>query len=205
MKEVGKIYSAVDADELEAGDYVQVSDDVNNLKNDKGIECRLEGLTPRYYFLTAGSLTPYQFAKLLCPRKHAETYMAWKTGKKVEVYVEGADEWFEVDENAVWKEDVTFRIAEEQKPKEPAYRPFRDIDELVDTWAKMMGYSAKRKSKTMPLIWVRYGKDKPVVVAITGFDHKTGEICAEGGWYNLLQMFNGFKFLDGTPFGVGEE
>ena len=86
--------------------------------------------------------------------------------------------------------------------KKPKYRPFKDIDELIATWQKMMGYKAKEN--TMPLIWVRSNDGTTVCISSFGGKHTVGL-----SWFNteakdIREMFNNFTFLDGSPFGVSE-
>lgn len=93
---------------------------------------------------------------------------------------------------------TSVRIVEIPKP---TYRPFNDIDELIATWQKMMGYPAK--ANTMPLIWVKdsFGR----ICNIVGFDNKNGYVflLADRG-KSFSEMFEQYTFLDETPFGVAE-
>mgnify|MGYP007101837769 CR=1 FL=1 len=81
--------------------------------------------------------------------------------------------------------------------KKKKYRPFRDIAELIATWAKMMGYKAKEN--TMPLIWVRF-KNNFEIYCVTGFSDK--EVCFGDTWKNLEELFTETTFLDNSPCGV---
>ena len=84
----------------------------------------------------------------------------------------------------------------------PKYRPFKDIDELIATWQKMMGYPAK--ANTMPLIWVRHKYNENVSVFISGFDKTDNNIKIGIDWHKLGDVFDIMTFLDGEPFGVAE-
>ena len=201
MKEVGKIYSAVNADELEAGDIVLVGNEVDNVRGNNGVTLELTGFTSSHYFRVSNENPDYfEFAKLICPKRHAEVYKAWKSGAKVEVLgintETGEKKWLDLP-NPLWLEDQEIRVAEQK----PTYRPFKNLDELVETWASMMGYKAK--PNTMPLIWVKLGKAE--INEITGFSYTNNVVCLRGTWYSLKDMFEGCRFLDGTPFGVREE
>lgn len=79
----------------------------------------------------------------------------------------------------------------------PKYRPFKDCDELIATWAKMMGYKAKEN--TMPLIWVRF-KNNFEIYCVIGFSDK--EVCFGDTWKNLEELFTETTFLDNSPCGV---
>ena len=90
MKQVGKIYSAVDAEELEAGDIVICANNLISLKKYelKGLSEPLRMIRGKEFanrFETSfGSVVWYNFAKLICPKKYAKVYKAWKNGAKVE-------------------------------------------------------------------------------------------------------------------------
>ena len=75
MKEVGKIYSAVDADELEAGDIVDVGDTLSAFKRQE--EHVLTGIgSEEEVFRFESDGHKWALAKLICPKKHAEVYKA---------------------------------------------------------------------------------------------------------------------------------
>ena len=91
----------------------------------------------------------------------------------------------------------------------PKCRPFKDCDELIATWQKMMGYSAK--ANTMPLIWVKCKSDTNK----NGYWDSIGEICCitgfgrdfvhcEVGNPTMEVLFDDFEFLDGSPLGIEE-
>ena len=68
-KEVGKIYSAVDADELEAGDIVCCGNAKSKLYYETVIK-NIRGDCEEYRFDTERNY--YTLAKLICSKKHAE-------------------------------------------------------------------------------------------------------------------------------------
>ena len=119
---------------------------------------------------------------------------AYAEGKEIEYRgLDGA--WLDNDDmdfNPNW----TYRI----KP-EPKYRPFKDIDELIATWQKMMGYSAK--ANTRPLIWVK-NKTSHLTFAITGFGNIDTVFVADDR-VDLSMVFSDYTFLDESPFGCIEE
>lgn len=203
MKEVGKIYSAVDAEDLDAGDIVVVGDSIKIIDKccEDGIVQTLDKVRPTtHHYRFSTTTDDAALAKLICPKKHAEVYKAWKNGVKVEIYSKVEDKWFEVDKNdsPIWNEDIEYRIAEEQKPK---YRPFKSINELIDTWEKMMGYTAR--SNCMLTIWVK-DKNFSKTFAITSFDFGNDILGLDFAHYSLAAVFDCFTFLDGSPFGVKE-
>jgi len=120
MKQVGKIYSAVDADELEAGDIVISANNLISLKKYelKGLSEPLRMIRGKEFanrFETFFGVGWYNFAKLVCPKKHAKVYKAFQNGAKVERYCYDDDyedgEWC-LDNKPFWYEDFEYRIAE---------------------------------------------------------------------------------------------
>ena len=121
MKEVGKIYSAVDADELEAGDLVVCGDNLSDAgdKNKEPCELqRIEGEGVDYRFVAIDEFSyGWALARLVCPKKHAETYKAWKAGAKVEMpHPCYDDKWAQVAKPS-WAESDEYRIKPEPKTR----------------------------------------------------------------------------------------
>jgi hypothetical protein len=127
MKQVGKIYSAVDADELEVGDIVISANNLISLKNYEltGLSELLRMIRGKEFanrFETSfGSALWYNFAKLICPKKHAKVFKAFQNGAKVERNEHAFDrinnkiklvDFWVLDNNPSWAEGVEFRIAE---------------------------------------------------------------------------------------------
>ena len=145
MKEVGKIYSAVDADELEAGDLVVCGDNLSDAgdKNKEPCELqRIEGEGVDYRFVAIDEFSyGWALARLVCPKKHAETYKAWKTGAKVEMYV--CPTWMSV-EDPDWSETYNYRIREEdpyaELKKAHAEGKTIQILTLTDEWVDCEPY-----------------------------------------------------------------
>lgn len=96
--------------------------------------------------------------------------------------------WTEMKELEYWV-NVEYRI----KP-EPKYRPFKDAEEC---WAEMQ--------KHQPVGWVKniYG-DKLFTIGTVASNDSSISVGNEGAFY-LDEMFEEFKFADGTPFGIKEE
>lgn len=122
MKQVGKIYSAVDADELEVGDICcfgnSMYDIYANTINDVGIgslHCLLSNTETFRFQNDCGH--KFNLAKLICPKKHAEIYKAFKNGAEVERYCYDPDDYYDdgewlLDNKPSWDEDFDFRIKE---------------------------------------------------------------------------------------------
>lgn len=118
MKQLGKIYSAVDAEELEVGDIVLVSDEpIHILQNDEYAEIGIIHHIHQNYcdaFYISETCCKH-FAKLICPKKHAGIYWAFQNGAKIERYCYDDDyedgEWC-LDNKPFWYEDFEYRVAE---------------------------------------------------------------------------------------------
>lgn len=132
MKEIGKIYSAVDADELEVGDIIWCENApicyegrvrVGELKQiyDNHTCCRF--VIGEYNVKTGDydfCYQSYNFAKLICPKKHAEIYKAFKNGAKVERYCYDPDDYYDngewlLDNKPSWDEDEEYRVKDAAK------------------------------------------------------------------------------------------
>lgn len=109
MKQIGKIYSAIDGDELEIGDIVELT----NYPKSRGVECELQrkGGNESHPFTRENDAYAFLFAKLICPKKHAEVYKAWKNGAKIAHKIPALRQWYPTD-NPSWAEDEEFRIIE---------------------------------------------------------------------------------------------
>lgn len=125
-KEVGKIYSAVDADELEVGDLVIVGNNLAYVNYNHGTD-KLTGIKGRgeAHRFSIGDGFRYSLAKLICPKKHAEVYKAWKNGAKIECYNTFKKEWQAAGDSPKFYEEDDYRIAQTDNKEDiksiPAY------------------------------------------------------------------------------------
>lgn len=87
-----------------------------------------------------------------------------------------------------------------ERAKEEKWRPFKDIQELIDAWKDKTGVTAR--ANTMPLIWLRYKKDNHKRCMTSFYDDNT--VVTGGSFQTMEDLFNEFEFLDGTPCGVKE-
>ena len=80
------------------------------------------------------------------------------------------------------------------------YRPFKDDEELMNTWdAKVGGF---KMDLFMPIIWIKSKAtgDKLLV----GVFQKNGICTANDMYFDWEHLLELFTFLDGTPCGVEE-
>ena len=129
-------------------------------------------------------------------KRRAELYSALAEGKTIQILnMEG--NWVDVEVKKLnyIPETLKFRI----KPKSQ-YRPFKTQEEC---WNEML--------KHQPFGWIVRSSDDEYLHI--GRIHDRGSYngygvtlsCNESIRANFDAMFNGFKFVDGTPFGIKEE
>ena len=97
------------------------------------------------------------------------------------------NDWTEMKELEYWV-NVEFRIKPEAK-----YRPFANAEEC---WAEML--------KHKPFGWVNDSDGSKFTIETIASSDSSIFISDEGAFY-LGEMFEKFKFADGTPFGVKVE
>ena len=92
------------------------------------------------------------------------------------------------------------------EPKtEKHYRPFRDTDELIKVWCeyKCPAHNHRERGLTMPFIWVRRKDANTKGQLITEFGDELHVSMGKEG-YNMTDLWVYFTFLDGSPCGVEE-
>lgn len=125
---------------------------------------------------------------------------AYVNGKQIQ-WERSDGKWVYVPEPS-WSINKNFRI----KP-EPEYRPFKDADEC---WQEMLKHEpfgwVKRKgdkSSYELLAYISESNDPSVGFASYGSVFGRGVAVRSGGAFD--NIFNGFTFADGVPFGVKED
>jgi hypothetical protein len=212
-----KVYTSLNAEELQKGDTVYVADTLKRLKGfvdtnlakDVKVVDDISGESSEARIgvaNTGGKVLYFYLAYLICPSYNAEAYKAWHEGKKIEMKYTEPDE----NETSVWKlfenEEPNwckfhYRPAQE-KTAEKEYRAFASIDELTTEFVKR--FKTKTPSYALPLIWVKL-KGKNDRGLITGYidNEGNGQLVKIGDkYYGLGVLFEDFQFLDGSPCGV---
>lgn len=203
-----KVYTAVNADELNVGDIVYVADTLKRLKgfvdtnlakdvkvvddiSDESNEARI-GVTN-----TGGKVLYFYLAYLICSKRNAAAYKAWHEGNKIE---NEDPNWYKFHYRPS-PEEITKSVHQlVNNTKE--YRSFNSIDELTAEFVKR--FQTKTPSYAFPLIWVKQ-KDKDERYLITGFvkSEQSGQLIKIGNsYYGLGVFFDHYEFLDGSPCGV---
>lgn len=110
---------------------------------------------------------------------------AFAEGRDIEYFDTGSSIWRKSIDPA-FDESVNYRI----KP-EPKYRPFKDAEEC---WNEML--------KHKPLGWVKNDLGTYRFICYI----KDAELRMEDQRWTCNELFRlKFTFVDGTPFGIGEE
>jgi len=123
--------------------------------------------------------------------------LAWKNGKQIQYRSHCSFEWEDCDDPG-WSETDEYRVKPEKK-----WRPFKDIQELKDTWHKCVG-TCEPPPLFEPMIWVRDKKRLDITRHITGFNGGINSVALAGQWNSLEALFEDYTFLDGSPCGVEE-
>ena len=218
-----RVYSSVNADELNKGDIVYVADTLGRLKgfidsdsNNNFYVKDVDDISSESNEFRIGvigmdgKIFYFNLAYLICPSYNAEAYKAWHEGKKIEI------EYAELDENetSVWKlfeneEPNWYKFHYRQKKKKTAekeYRAFASIDELTTEFVKR--FKIKTPSYALPLIWVKLKssiKSNNDRGLITGYidNEGNGQLVKIGDkYYGLGVLFEHYEFLNGSPCGV---
>ena len=91
-----------------------------------------------------------------------------------------------------------------EEPKEEYYRPYENIDEMVENFKKRVcGFDYEPSSWFMPTIWIKE-KNSGDKYLITGFikdDSNTYCVLIGTCFVSLEVLFKSYTYLDGTPCG----
>lgn len=183
-----RVYSAVNADELRAGDKVIVADDLDTLKrcvkdNSPIDTLRMVG-NEDYLFRFGVKDNCVSFALAYLVERNENCTNCERLGKTCNS-----------------REDDKITCCFDYKPKtEPHYRPFRDTDELVKVWGEKHMELYPRPAGTMPLIWVRQKECSKGGLLITYFGED--EVKTDMGFMTMSKLLSDYIFTDGSPCGV---
>ena len=199
-----RCYSALNADELRAGDKVIVADNLLELKNRVEaqswcgtiVEICGECTQRRFAVNNIGETgrrenTYYWELAYLVERKENCTNCGMKSECK-DADIDNP----ELHNCLMW-----------EKTTENKYRPFRDCDELIKVWCKKNGYAFDDyyKPLTMPFIWVKWKESPNDEAVITSYSGVKQGVFIIDTWFQMDELLYTFTFLDGSPCGVEEE
>ena len=193
-----RCYSAINADELRAGDKVIVADNLADLKefvrkNDvHEIEDILSDCVNERFGVCG--MANYALAYLVEREMNCTNCGAEPCGYRAN---------HDSEDNKISKCPLWFKPKTEQKA-EAHYRPFRDTDELIKVWNKKfyLDFKPSHDPLTMPYIWVRLKECNKGGLLITYFGED--EVKTDVGFLTMSKLLNAYTFTDGSVCGVEE-
>lgn len=200
-----RVYTAVNADELDKGDLCFLADNLAALKRE--VDSGANYVQLRYFYPEnridrfGNGVASFCLAYLVCPARNIEAFKAWKEGLDIEVTPYNPKHSYIRIENDGEEPDWTqgyYRPAVE-KPVEKKLRPFKDCNELCDFWIQKFVKGGSLTDFQMPFIWIK-DKDNKKHLITDFYDNAVGMgICLCS--YSFQELFEKFVFLDGTPCG----
>ena len=201
-----RVFTAVNADELEPGDRVIVADTIASLM----YHVRANGDCFTIHHIENDD----QEQRFSVLRKYENGQTYWGLAYLVERAENCTNCKFKLTpecNKSKWPEEavklfrcVDYEYETEQKA-EPHYRPFKDTDELIKVWdekCQRYGVYGWQDEIEMPLIWVRH-KGVGSKSLITDFVGDIAVIVGTEG-NGLQALFDKYTFLDGSICGVEE-
>lgn len=132
-----------------------------------------------------------------------EIMKAFQEGKRIEIKDKRSenDEWTDITfPNWNWVE-YYYRIKPE--PKEPTYRPYNSIEEMLEDVKKR---HVNIQNPVFGGIWLKEKGKIMYEVMITAIDYKGSKIMIgkNWAWLNVKDLFDNYTYLDGSPVGIKE-
>ena len=193
-----RVFTALNADELRAGDKVIVADCIADLKQfviDQDVDelYEVDDESSEYRFIVEDGVGIVRYAlAYLVERAENCTNCKYSNPHKNLLYCED-------DNIPIYVGGEKLSVCDKYEPKteqkaEKHYRPFRDTDELIKVFCEKTPkiYDKDDEKLFMPYIWVRNKNDRKVWL-ITEFDNRI-----------LDYLFTNCEFLDGSVCGVEE-
>lgn len=222
-----RVYTALNADELRAGDKVIAACAISTLK--RQIETDSKYIKVREIYRIADDKTDHRFRfkdggqpsapfAYLVERKENCTncHYAYLKDEGIECALNDEPKPTLLYEDAklnrcrAWgkrakpKTDTPelISLGNGQYVERKHYRPFRDTDELIKVWGeKIKAFCDEIPPIVMPLIWVQ-DKESGARLLITIY--KKSWFSTETKCGSMEAIFNWYTFLDGSPCGVEE-
>lgn len=145
-----------------------------------------------------------------------EVKKAFNEGKKIEFchrYAPGC--WLDAT-TPTWNADIKYRVktecpcadgidskacvgCEHSEDGKRIYKPYVTVDEFIQDYQERFPTAVPRPAYTMPLIWLKekVGERINLCYAFVGNCIELG--C---GVYNMMELFEDWTYLDGSPIGV---
>ena len=127
-----------------------------------------------------------------------EVLKAYCDGKEIEVADKGIGNWGKCSSDEPYFNFASFNYR--IKPTEK-YRPYKDCDEMIEDFKQRNHFEGF--VYYVPMIWV---KDENATSLITDFgvEGDNERVCLGAENYDMEELFNDFKYLDGSPVGAKE-
>lgn len=127
-----------------------------------------------------------------------EVMKAYEDGKTIQSYDLEQDKWVNC-QNPTWNWlGFDYRI----KP-EPTYRPYKDIDEMIEDFRKKVGMGYPKLF--LPSVWVKRKDGGDFAKLITEFGYSCVWLSCSDIGTPMEKLFDDFTYLDGSPCGIKEE
>lgn len=126
-----------------------------------------------------------------------EVMKAYTEGKHVEYRGTKNDPWREAIPRWDWN-NFEYRIKPEKE--EPKYRPYKDVNEMLDDINKCL---ETIKHPIFGEIWLNH-TNRGLMIPINGIDKSENKILLGDNWYNFNEAFLNYAYLNGKPFGIKE-
>lgn len=106
------------------------------------------------------------------------------------------------DNNPSWDwNNCEYRIK-----SEPTYRPYKDIEEMLEDFKKRAKGLQLAEGIQQPVfsnLWLNH-KNCGLMLPIAGIDKSDEKILLGDNWTILKIVFDDWTYLDGSPFGIME-
>ena len=189
-----RVYTALNADELRAGDKVIVGTTIAEIRD--------------FIEEKVGSMKCYAEILKILPDNCEERFCIGENDAVGEIcfplaYLVERKENCTNCSHSCKSINPCLRYEPKTERAEKHYRPFANTDELIKVWLDKGGKWQKREL-TMPLIWVRRKEANTKGQLITEFGDGWGVGIGRGEAYNMTDLWVHFTFLDGSVCGVEE-
>ena len=125
-----------------------------------------------------------------------EVMKAYAEGKKIQYKPKANPTWADCIDEPLWNWEWTvYRI----KP-ESTYRPYKDTEEMIEDFKKR--FNVEVPQYAMPMIWVEH-KRTNFRFFVSEFGVQVVAFC--GVSRGMLELFDNYTYLDGSPCGMKED
>ena len=196
-----RVYTALNADELKVGSTVLCANTITELKNylKENVELHYRELKK---ILTENNAKRF---RVQCPTFLNDFAFVYLISEPEETYyVHKNSDGFIFDTD--YYQNYCFYGTREECQEwidkhSPKFRPYKNCDEMIEDFKQRKHFEGF--VYYVPMIWV---KDENATSLITDFGVKgdNERVCLGAENYDMEELFNDFKYLDGSPVGAKE-